>query len=79
MKITTVKLSDVTKHPAQRLDPAYWIGLQEDRKSYKQVDGFYVEDINGPYMLTEDIAKEINSTKLLVRELHNHIKLKENA
>jgi len=36
MKYTTVKISEILKHPTLRLDPKYWIKKKEKRASNKR-------------------------------------------
>jgi hypothetical protein len=35
MKVTTIKLSDIAKHPTKRMDAAYWLKEAEKKKNKK--------------------------------------------
>ena len=57
MKIAIVSLSEVVKHPKNRLDAGYWVGKKNGEKAYNKKEGLLEEDdVNGKIMLPKSEA-----------------------
>ena len=71
MKTTTLKLSDIAKHPTRRMDAEYHIGKKEGKKAYQKIEGSLLieNDINGKIMLTQDEADTYNETMQKISDL----------
>ena len=75
--IAIVSLKDITGHPTNRLDPAYWVGKANGDKAHKKNEkGFLVEDdTNGKIIVSSEERKEFNTTTNEIKKLTKKIKL----
>jgi hypothetical protein len=75
MKIAIVSLSEVLKHPKNRLDAGYWVGKANEEKAYNKKEGGLLEedDVNGKIMLPKSEADLYNETKNSINKLTDNI------
>ena len=74
MKIAIVSLSEVVKHPKNRLDAGYWVGKKNGEKAYNKKEGLLEEDdVNGKIMLPKSEADLYNETKNNINKLTANI------
>ena len=75
MKIAIVSLSEVVKHPKNRLDARYWVGKANGEKAYNKKEGGLLEedDVNGKIMLPKSEADFYNETKNNINKLTDNI------
>jgi hypothetical protein len=76
MQTAIVSLRDITSHPTNRLDAAYWVGKKKGKKAYNKSEGgkLVESDNNGKIMLHEEDAANYNELKQQEAELQEKLK-----
>lgn len=63
MKVAIVNLSQIAKHPTNRMDADYWVGKANGEEAFKKVEGgkLAADDTNGKIMLEPEQVETFNS------------------
>ena len=75
MKTAIVSLSEISKHPKNRLDAGYWVSKEHGDKAFKKKEGgrLIEDDVNGTIFLKEQEAAAYNETLDKIDELKEEI------